>query len=258
MKWNRFCVRAKGTKQNKTISFENSLPLLFLFFCLCVSSTIEKNVVNILIATGWYNNYTYIIPYYILLFNVSCLLLLVICVCTCVCFCPTVLIIISSVSIHFFHIFFVFSSSSGRTLSDRIHDRDKNKLTKKTKLKKKKKFLPNVTVTNESAYYYYHYYYYYNCIHSILFMVDAMMTVGRVIVQFLRSSTMALPSSVLCNIYSYYITECVLCVYYVSVWVRLMRNDWWWDVKHETISSFHFSRPLSLSDILLSTYWFCT
>jgi hypothetical protein len=108
MKWNGFCVRAKGKKQNKTISFENSLPLLFLFFCLCVSSTIEKNVVNILIATGWYNNYTYIIPYYILLFNVSCLLLLVICVCTCVCFCPTVLIVISSVSIHFFHIFLFF------------------------------------------------------------------------------------------------------------------------------------------------------
>ena len=262
MKWNGFCVRAKGKKKTKKKTKQFRLKIcshFCLFFCLCVSSTIEKNVVNISLQLAGYNNYTYIIPYYILLFNVSCLLLFIICVCTCVCFCPTLLIIISSVSIHFFHIFFVclfFFFFWPDTERSNSRPRQKQ-IDKKTKLKKK--ILPNVTVTNESAYYYYyHYYYYYYCLHSILFMVDAMMTVGRVIVQFFRSSTMALPSSVLCNIYSYYITECVLCVYYVSVWVCLMRNDRWWDVKHETISSFHFSRPLSLSDILLSTYWFCT
>ena len=99
--------RKKKTKK-KTKQFRLKICSHFcLFFCLCVSSTIEKNVVNISLQLAGYNNYTYIIPYYILLFNVSCLLLFIICVCTCVCFCPTLLIIISSVSIHFFHIFFV-------------------------------------------------------------------------------------------------------------------------------------------------------
>lgn len=67
-----------------------------------------------------------------------------------------------------------------------------------------------MTVTNESDYYYY-------CIHYILFVVDAMMTVGRVIVQFLRSSTMALPAAY-CVKYTPIVSECV-CVRVCAVCV---------------------------------------